>query len=288
MSCLFRSLLLLILALGGRAQTPQSRIELHSGKTIIGSILRADADGVSVMVEAGELRIPAARIASVGLVEPDPAPPSSTETEPKPESAPEAPDADAPATAPADPSHEPEVGEPGWKFADAAPAGETAAVTASPPAGSSVAPATASDSLQPQDPDMMIAGLLERYLWIIPSSPGHRASLGAAILFLLVLVVHLSARMANLEGASLLRSGAVAVVAFMAFAVQLSFSPFGTGILVAVIVADILLWFGVVHAAFRAGFYGTTVMLLSFLLSCLVGVLGLEVMGLVLHGEVLA
>lgn len=70
---------------------------------------------------------------------------------------------------------------------------------------------------------------------------------------------------------------------FVVVAVELGVTPSEMPYLVGLAIVNLVGWYFLANMVFSAGAYGSTIMLVSFTLSSLVGILCLEVMGFVLQ-----
>lgn len=139
----------------------------------------------------------------------------------------------------------------------------------------------------PHGPDRHLVRLLDRYVWIMPA-PGHRASVGAAALVVLVLVLQAAARMAEIEQRSFGRCSALAAILFGITAIEVSLAPLTLGFVVAALLLNTGIWFGATRWLLRATTVGSLVMAVCFVFAVLLGVLLIEVMRFVLSGQMLA
>lgn len=267
-------LLVLLLCATLVAQQRQVRVELESGTVLVGEFKDADEVSVLLIMPEGELRIRRADIVKIDEIVP--VPPGKAEPEKRPVA-----------------GSEPEVGQPGWNLkktpGPSEPEESKQATPAVPGSAKSAAVPPGQPSIQasptiPADrADARVGRLLDRYQWIVPRSNGNKISLGAVIFLVLMLFIQFSSRMANLEARSLTRSGLFAILLFVILAIELGVTPFDPTVILAVAIADVVFWYVLVSLVFSAGAYGATVMLVSFTLSSLVGVVCLEVMGFVMQ-----
>jgi hypothetical protein len=136
--------------------------------------------------------------------------------------------------------------------------------------------------------DRHLGQLLERYLWIVPSGSGNRASTGAALLVLLTLLLQLSAKTADLEMRSFGRCLCVTGVLGAATAVELGCTPLRPLHLAGIAVLNLGLWLLTTRLALNARMFSAIVTLASFLLALLSGVLLLEIAGFLMGGHATA
>ena len=262
-----------------RAQHAYAKIELQDGKVIIAPVESIDERAVTVIVrdraytfrfeDVRELKtldqaafeeLGGTRVFYVREVEPIPP------VEP-------ADPLDEPAAKP-----EPESVEPGSATGgiEPQPAGQA---TPNPPAERLL------QSRPSGDEPPRIIRILDRYLWFVPLAPSHKTSLAAALMLVLMLITVLSARMANLEVRSLPRCAGFAAIVLVFLTVEVLLLPVEPTCLAGALAFDLALWFVCVRSIFRTGVFGASVMMISFVLACLVGVLILELAGILLHGS---
>ncbi len=137
----------------------------------------------------------------------------------------------------------------------------------------------------PRGPDRELMRFVERYLWFVPSTEGHRTSVGAAMLVVLVLLVQLAARMANLESRTLGRAAVFATIVLAMIIVELTFVPVSPVLIGAIGGFDLAMWFALGMLIFEADAFQGAVLLASFLLSTMVGILLLQLAGVLMHAD---
>lgn len=277
MRALFGVLLILLLTASLPSQQRRVRVEMKSGKVFEALLKDVSEERVLLELEEGELKVDTAKIAKIEELRPvKPSQPAAGGATPE--------------------GGDPEVGQPGWLLEEIGRANRASATDKGPDPGSlpeAAAPAAPGVETRPAPPfraasepagaDARVAKLVDRFLWIVPQTSGNRISLGASIFILLVFLIQLCTRMANLEGRNLSRSGTLAAILFVILAIELSFTPPELPFLLGVVALDLVLWYLLVHLLYRAGAYGATVMLMSFVLASLLGVLSIEVVGFVLQ-----
>ena len=155
-------------------------------------------------------------------------------------------------------------------------------------AAASAAPLLQQSAEGERGTDRHLAQLLERYLWIVPTGSGHRASTGAALLVLVTLLLQLSAKMADLEMRSFGRCLCVSGVMGAALVVEASCTPLRPLHLSGIAVGNLALWFVTTRFALSARALPATVTLACFLLTLLSGVLLLEIAGFLTGGHATA
>jgi hypothetical protein len=134
-------------------------------------------------------------------------------------------------------------------------------------------------------PDLELLDLLERYLWILPSTDGHRTTASAAALLVLTLLIGLATRMANIENRSLARVFVFAVVVLVMVLAELAVLPATPAWVVVVGAVDVVTWLIVGMAVFRTDLFQSLVMLVGLVMSGLVSVLLLQVAGVLLQAR---
>ncbi|MHC5066270.1 MAG: hypothetical protein ACYTG5_20110 [Planctomycetota bacterium] len=277
MRTFFGFFFVLLLSTSLPAQERKVRVEMKSGKVFEALLKDVTEDRVLLQLPEGELKVETGKIAKIEELRPSKPAKTNAET-----SLPQGGD--------------PEVGQPGWSMREIELGGEkpsTAVESVQESKAEMATPAGPGVETQPipaarpeaelRGADARVAKIVDRFLWIVPQTSGNRISLGASIFILLVFLIQLCTRMANLEGRNLSRSGTLAAFLFLVLAIQLSVTPAELPFILGVAVLDVLLWYLMVHLLYRAGIYGATVMLVSFVLASLLGVLSLEVVGFVLQ-----
>jgi hypothetical protein len=243
MRLLFCLLAVAMLAVSSAAQQARARIELKSGQVVYGVVTKLEKNRVVVLVAEGTLTIATADIKSMS---------------------------------------DPASGSPGSMIRDlvqpppAAPV-EPAEHTPSAPAAESAPPEAAAPAAPSLGPDHAVSTLLDRFLWIVPQSPGHKTSLGVGLFIATILVLKLSSRLANLDSGSFGRCAVLAVIVLAAAALHWMFPPSAFPFVVGLGLLDVGLWFLSVRLLFRGDFYNGIVMLVSFAMAVLLAVLILQV-----------
>ena len=151
-----------------------------------------------------------------------------------------------------------------------------------------VSPSIAIVDEHEQGSDRKLAQLLDRYLGVVPDSSGHRASLGAALLILMTLVLQFSAKMADVELRTFGRCMWVAVPLFAGTIVELSRVQVRPWDLVLCGAGNALVWLATTRVALHARVHASLVMLACCALALLSAVLCIEVAGFLLGGHVLS
>ncbi len=265
----------LLLAPAVLGQAIHGMVTMKSGKVLVGQIVQIQEDRVQLRVSEGLLSIDRSKIASIEEVDslghresPVAAPLGETLEDASDE---EGEDAAATGSSSLD---QPEESE-----------GQPLDVS-----GESSEPAlsTRAHVGDVGGPDIEVSRLIDRYLWFVPQKQGHRLTLGAALFLCLTLIVHLSSKMANFENLTFGRSFGVAALLFVVLAIEITMAPVHPGIVAGICFVNIVLWFVFVQLVYRSGMYPAVVMLVSFMLASMVGVLTLEVLGFVVQRTMLA
>jgi hypothetical protein len=267
-------------------QTKVARVQLVGGEVIEGEVRRMDENGIVLVVD-GEERVlgndAIDRLLALGLrgerlvglpARRDPPPaPSATTRRPLFAPAPGGEVAPAESTE-SPPSDELEGADPGAvDDADSSP--DVAPARVVRPTTTIADPDTT--------PDSLLAGLIQRYAWFIPDTPGYKASAGAAFLIVLAMLIQVSAKMCQIEHASFGRAMLLAVGVAVVLTIQTLLPIQGPLLVIAMLVADTALWFTAIRAVFGSRFLDSLIMLICFTLLGLVGLVVLSTFGLVLQ-----
>ncbi|MCA8942864.1 MAG: hypothetical protein KDB80_09925 [Planctomycetes bacterium] len=136
-------------------------------------------------------------------------------------------------------------------------------------------------------PDAQIGRFVDRYLWVVPESAGHKASLGIGVFVALAFIIMFSARLANLDGVTFGRGSFCSACVLVVSSLEVAFVPGSAPIVAAVCVLNLAAWFGLVRGALGGDFYNGSVMLVSTLFAVMLSLLGVQLAGTLLQRSAL-
>lgn len=136
-------------------------------------------------------------------------------------------------------------------------------------------------------PDAQFERFLDRYLWIVPESTGHKTSLGIAVFVALAFIIMFSARLANLDGVTFGRAAFCAACVLVLASIEVALVPGLAPIVASVCIVNVAAWFGMVRVALGGDFYNGAVMLVATLFAAMLSLLGVQLAGTLLQRSAL-